>query len=148
MARPLLASHLEPRAHIAEGRLLARSGACTAAIDISDGLSSDLRHICRDSGVGAVVYEAQLPIGEMLSQAAGIMGKDPLDWVLHGGEEYVLLAAVEPGLIGDLQKQFESEGRSLFAIGKFVAGPEMELVRIDGSRQKLSPGGWDHFRQQ
>ena len=139
IARPLVASHLEPRAHVEEGRLLARSRACTAAIDVSDGLSSDLGHICRDSGVGAVVHETQLPIGEMLSQAARAIGKDPLDWVLNGGEDYVLLAAVEPGLIEDLQKQFEAEGRDLFPIGKFVAGAGMELVRIDGSRQDLNP---------
>ena len=148
MARPLVTSHLEPRAHIEEGRLLARSRACTAAIDVSDGLSSDLLHICRDSGVGAVVHESELPMGKMLSQAARAIGKDPLDWVLDGGEDYVLLAAVEPALIGDLQKQFESEGRDLFPIGKFIARPGMELVRIDGSRQDLIPRGWDHFKRQ
>jgi thiamine-monophosphate kinase len=148
MARPLVASHLEPRAHVREGRLLARSHACTAAIDVSDGISSDLRHICRGSGVGAVVYESQLPIGEKLSHAARTTGKDPLDWVLNGGEDYVLLAAVDPGLIEDLQKQFEAEGLDLFPIGKFVASPAMELVRIDGSRQNLNPRGWDHFRSR
>jgi thiamine-monophosphate kinase len=148
MARPLVASHLEPRAHVQEGRLLARSHACTAAIDVSDGLSSDLRHICRDSGLGAVVHESQLPIGNSLSQAARAIGKDPLEWVLNGGEDYVLLAAVDPSLIEDLRKQFEAEGRELFPIGQFFAAPGMELVRIDGRRQDLTPRGWDHFRSQ
>jgi thiamine-monophosphate kinase len=148
MARPLVASHLEPRAHVQEGRLLARSHACTAAIDVSDGLSSDLRHICRDSGLGAVVHESQLPIGNSLSQAARAIGKDPLEWVLNGGEDYVLLAAVDPSLIEDLREQFEAEGRELFPIGQFVAAPGMELVRIDGRRQDLTPRGWDHFRSQ
>jgi thiamine-monophosphate kinase len=98
--------------------------------------------------VGAVVHETQLPIGEILSQAGRAIGKDPLDWVLNGGEDYVLLAAVDPGLVEDLHKQFEAEGRTLFTIGNFVAGPGMELVRIDGSRQDLIPHGWDHFRSQ
>jgi len=146
IAQPLVASHLEPRAHVREGRLLAGSRACTAAIDVSDGLSSDLGHICRDSRVGATVYEAQLPMGEMLSHAAGIIGKEPLDWVLNGGEDYVLLAAVERGLLAELQKQFEAAGRSLFSIGEFTAGLGMELVRIDGRRQDMAPRGWDHFR--
>jgi thiamine-monophosphate kinase len=146
MATPLVASHLEPRAHVKEGRLLARSRACTAAIDISDGLSSDLRHICLDSGVGAVIYEAQLPINPVLAQVARIMRKDPLDWVLNGGEDYVLLAAVKPGSIEDLQKKFEAEGTELLPIGNFTADPSMELVRIDGTRQDIGPGGWDHFR--
>jgi thiamine-monophosphate kinase len=146
ISRLLVASHLEPRAHVREGRLLARSRACTAAIDVSDGLSSDLGHICADSGVGAVVYEAQLPISPVLSHAGQITGKDPLDWVLNGGEDYVLLAGVKPGLIGDLQKRFEAEGLKLFPIGRFTAGSAMELVRIDGTRQDLSPRGWDHFK--
>ncbi len=146
ISRLLVASHLEPRAHVREGRLLARSRACTAAIDVSDGLSSDLGHICADSGVGAVVYEAQLPISPVLSHAGQITGKDPLDWVLNGGEDYVLLAGVKPGLIGDLQKRFEAEGLKLFPIGRFTTGPAMELVRIDGTRQDLRPRGWDHFK--
>lgn len=146
VAGSLVAAHLEPRAHLREGRLLAQSGACTAAIDVSDGLSSDLGHICRDSGVGAIVREEQLPIGETLCRAAEILGKDPLDWVLDGGEDYVLLAAVEPGSLQGLQKQFEEEGRHLFTIGQFVAAPKMELVRADGSSQDLIPRGWDHFR--
>jgi thiamine-monophosphate kinase len=146
ISRLLSASHLEPRAHVSEGRLLARSRACTAAIDVSDGLSSDLRHICLDSGVGAMVLEAQLPVSRELSDAARIMGKDPLAWVLNGGEDYVLLAAVKPGLIEDVQKQFEAEGRELFAIGRFTADPAMELLSIDGTRQDLNPRGWDHFR--
>ncbi len=148
IARPLLASHLKPRAHIREGRLLARSRACTAAIDVSDGISSDLGHICRDSGVGAVVHEAQLPIGEAMARAAAIMGADPLGWVVNGGEDYVLLAAIKPELLGKLEKDFEGQGRRLFPIGEFVPGRGIELVRIDGSREDLSARGWDHFRQQ
>lgn len=148
IAQTLLASHLEPRAHIREGRLLARSRACTAAMDVSDGLSSDLGHICRDSGVGALVYEARLPGGDVLVRAAAIMGKDPLDWMVNGGEDYVLLAAIKPELLGDLEKDFEREGRRLFPIGELVIGRGIELVRIDGRREDLSPRGWDHFRHQ
>ena len=89
-------AHLEPRPHVAEGRMLAASGACTAAIDVSDGISSDLGHLCRDSGLGAVLYEEKIPIAPELTQLGKVLGKDPLDWVLNGGEDYVLLAAIKP----------------------------------------------------
>jgi thiamine-monophosphate kinase len=144
--RALIQSHLEPRPHIQEGRLLATSGACTAAIDVSDGISSDLGHLCRDSGVAAVVYEDRLPISEELARAAAAMGTDPLKWVLHGGEDYVLLAGVRPEILEDLARRFDEKGLTLFPIGEFVAGNTMFLERSNGQREELGEGGWDHFR--
>jgi thiamine-monophosphate kinase len=141
----LVRAHLEPRPHIEEGRLLASSGACTAAIDVSDGLSSDLGHLCADSGVGAVVFEADLPMTEPLARAAALMGKDPLQWVLHGGEDYVLLAAVKQGMVDQIRSRAAKQGWDFVPIGKFVEGQGMELVRVAGPRRPLVPRGWDHF---
>ena len=145
-SRPLIRSHLEPRPHVLQGRLLATSGACTAAIDVSDGISSDLGHICRDSGLAAVVYEERLPIGEELIRASAAMGKDPLTWVLHGGEDYVLLAAVRPDKLEDLAKRFEINGLALYSIGEFISGETMFLKKLDGSTEPMPWGGWDHFK--
>jgi thiamine-monophosphate kinase len=142
----LIRAHLEPRAHVTEGRILAASGACTAAIDVSDGLSSDLGHICRESGLAAVIYEEKLPVTETLRQAAAMMGRVPLRWVLNGGEDYVLLAAVKPERLSDLQEQFRSQNRQLFPVGELRGGSGMELVQLDGSIANLTPGGWDHFK--
>jgi len=142
----LIRSHLEPRPHILQGRLLATSGACSAAIDLSDGVSSDLGHICRDSGIAAVIYENRLPVSEELTRAAAAMGTDLLKWVLHGGEDYVLLAAVRPDKLEDVRKRFETNGLDLYPIGEFVSGHEMFLERPDGRREALAWGGWDHFR--
>lgn len=145
-SRALIRAHLEPVPHIVQGRLLATSGACTAAIDVSDGISSDLGHICRDSTLAAVVYEDRLPVSRELITAGAAMGKDPLEWVLHGGEDYVLLAAVNPDRLADLEKTFKTNGLDLFPIGEFVPGDEMVLQRSDGKREELAWGGWDHFR--
>ena len=145
-ARPLIERHLQPRAHLKEARILAQSGACTAAIDVSDGLSSDLSHVCKDSQVAAVIREQDLPLDPDLIRTAAQMGKDPLHWVLNGGEDYVLLAAVRRESLADLGKLFEQEGCALFPIGEFVPGTGIELARTDGSTQQLGALGWDHFR--
>jgi len=145
VSQPLIRAHLEPRPHIEEGRLLASSGACTAAIDVSDGLSSDLGHLCEDSDVGAVVFEAKLPLREPLVRAAALMGKDQLRWVLHGGEDYVLLAAVKSEMVEEIRSRAEDRGWNFLPIGEFVEGKGMELVRLDGTHEPLAPRGWDHF---
>lgn len=145
-SRALIRAHLEPTPHILQGRVLATSGACTAAIDVSDGISSDLGHICRDSGLAAVVYEDRLSVSQELISAAAAMGKDPLEWVLHGGEDFVLIAAVKSDKLADLEKGFKANGLGLFPIGEFVQGDKMILQRSGGQREELAWGGWDHFR--
>jgi thiamine-monophosphate kinase len=146
ICRRLVRAHLEPRPHLEEGRLLATSGACTAAIDVSDGVSSDLGHLCGDSGLGALVYEAKIPTSDDLIAAGAAMAKNPLDWVLHGGEDYVLLAAINPNSLETLSELFRSKGLTLVPIGEFVPGSTMVLRRIDGSSVVVTSGGWDHFR--
>lgn len=145
-ARPLIESHLLPRAHLRQARILAQSGACTAAIDVSDGLSSDLQHLCSNSGVGAVIREQGLPVDPDLARVAPSLGKDPLHWVFHGGEDYVLLAAVKRERLTDVMGLFTREGLALFPIGEFVAGTGIEFARIDGTLQSVPGSGWDHFR--
>jgi thiamine-monophosphate kinase len=145
LAQELVRRHLEPRPHLTEGRFLATSGACSAAIDVSDGLSSDLWHLCRDSGLGAVLYEDRIPVPETLSRAGAILKKGPLAWVLHGGEDYVLLAAVDPRRWQEILQAAQSRGFVLTAIGEFVAGAGIVFTRADGGQTALTPGGWDHF---
>lgn len=138
-------AHLKPRPHIAEGRMLATSGACTAAIDVSDGISSDLGHLCRDSGLGAILYETKIPIPPQLTQLGKILKKDPIDWALNGGEDYVLLAAITPSGLQGVIEQAENNNWKFYPIGEFVAGPQMQLFRKDGKTQEIVPAGWDHF---
>jgi thiamine-monophosphate kinase len=145
-ARPLIESHLLPRAHLRQARILAQSGACTAAIDVSDGLSSDLLHLCSDSGVGAVIRELDIPLDAEVTCAAASQGKEPLEWVLNGGEDYVLLAAVRRERLADIRGLFEREGLDIFPIGEFVPGTGIELARTDGTRQPIPGRGWNHFR--
>lgn len=129
-----LAPHLYPQPRIAQGLWLQRRGLASSAIDLSDGLSTDLAHLCEESGVAAEVDAGLLPIhsGATLAQA------------LHGGEDYELLfcapaaarlprsiAGVPISRIGRILKRRRSE-------------PGVTLLTARGS-QALEPQGWEHF---
>ncbi len=146
VAAPLIQAHFSPRPHVPEGRFLASSGAATAAIDVSDGLSSDLNHICEQSKVGARVFADKLPALPALFTAAQLMNKDPLDWILHGGEDYVLLAAVKREAANVLLQEADEEGLVLTVIGEVTGTGNAELVHPDGTVSALTPHGWDHFK--
>lgn len=146
IASPLIYAHISPRPHLTEGRTLAKSHACNAAIDISDGLSSDLGHVCKQSGVGAIIFEEKLPLSEPLIKLARELTVDPLDWVLNGGEDYVLLASIRPDQLTDVMRAAASDGWELIEIGKFVSTPGIKLVRASGETTAIVPRGWDHFK--
>jgi thiamine-monophosphate kinase len=92
--RFLLARHHRPTARIAEGRWLAAHGLASAAIDLSDGLSGDLRHLCEESGVGAEISSASLPVSAACRAFADAAGLDAGSLSLAGGEDYELLFTV------------------------------------------------------
>jgi thiamine-monophosphate kinase len=129
-----LAPHLYPQPRIAQGLVLQRRSIASAAIDISDGFSTDLTHICEESRVGAEVDAELLPIhhGATLADA------------LHGGEDYELLftapaAARVPRQIGSVA--ITHIGRMVKARADTAA---VSLITPQGS-QPLEPQGWQHF---
>jgi thiamine-monophosphate kinase len=115
---------------------------------VSDGLSSDLGHICAESKVGAVIHEESLPRSEILLEAAEAMGKDPLLWMVNGGEDYVLLTAVRPDRVDAVKAAMEEHGCAVHVIGKLLEEPGVHLKRADGTEIPLEPGGWDHFKRE
>jgi thiamine-monophosphate kinase len=126
--------HLEPEAEVALGLKLA--GIATSCIDVSDGLSTDLHHLCEASNVGAAIESERIPVFPDLQRVGPSLGINVREAVLHGGEEYALLFT---------SSMRESElsahvGRPVYAIGRIV---EERGVRIDG--QPLAAGGFDHF---
>ncbi|MFQ5896151.1 MAG: thiamine-phosphate kinase, partial [Nitrospinota bacterium] len=145
----LLSAHRRPRPRVREARAVARSGLASAMIDISDGLASDLRHLCEASGVGAEVREESLPLSPALRAAAERAGLAPLEWALGGGEDYELLLAAPPHAVGALQRAVrEAKGVPLTAIGR-VREPESGLSLLGpNGRRELSPLGWDHMRRK
>jgi thiamine-monophosphate kinase len=143
----LVERHLDPEPRVAEGRALADSGAVTAMIDISDGLASDLRHLCEASGLGAEIEEALLPRSETLELAATALGRDPLEFLLYGGEAYELLFTVAPERVEAAIKTVrQATGLTVTQIGRMLpeAGQRW-LRRASGERVPLPARGWDHF---
>lgn len=142
----LLDIHLHPEPHLNEGRFLATAGSVTAAIDISDGLSSDLNHILDASQVGAKLYSGDIPISAELDEFCNHAGADPLEYALAGGEDYVLLctcaADQADALTADFNKIFQ---RPLFRIGEITAAPDRLIIQSDGASSPIERSGWDHF---
>ncbi len=88
--------HLRPTPRVEMGQALSRQRLATAAIDVSDGLSGDVRHICTQSRVGVEIEVDALPISAALRKFAGMNKQDPIDVALQGGEDYELLFTVAP----------------------------------------------------
>ncbi len=145
--RNLLRAHLLPAPHLMEGRLLAQQPAVKAAIDTSDGLSSDLAHIAEESGVGAILYSDKIPVSRDLKSFCEQFNFDAVEYALAGGEDYTLLCTVSPeeaeAVAGNFQKKFN---RPLFKIGEIITGKELKVDYPDGSSKSIAPSGWDHFK--
>ena len=92
----LIRRHLRPSPRVEIGHLLSAHRLATAAIDVSDGLSGDLRHICTQSGVGVEVDAQALPLSSELRTYAHVHAMDPVAIALQGGEDYELLFTVSP----------------------------------------------------
>ncbi|MGC2424003.1 MAG: thiamine-phosphate kinase [Nitrospirota bacterium] len=140
----LVSRHLRPEARVGSGRLLGKSGIASSMIDISDGLSSDLRHITEASGAGAVIFEERLPVSKELAAYAG--RERAVQLSLSGGEDYELLFTVR-GLKREreLLALGERAGVTFTKIGEVLKGDRAYLELKDGTRKALKPEGYEHF---
>lgn len=130
----LLAPHLFPRPRIAQGLWLQRRAVASAAIDLSDGLSTDLAHLCQESAVAAEIDAARLPIHPAATLAQA----------LHGGEDYELLFTAP----ASARVPRSIAGVRITQIGRILprrrGRPAITLITTQG-REQLSPQGWQHF---
>jgi thiamine-monophosphate kinase len=136
-----LRRHLCPEPRLQLGLWLARKKLATAAMDLSDGLSSDLARLCAASGVGAKVEQEHLPLAG--SVASSRSRADSLARALHGGEDYELLFTVPQRLLRRIPSRFA--GIPLTRIGKITRDPGVLLLDNAGGARPLLPRGWDHF---
>ncbi len=132
--------HLDPEPELALGMALARISEVTACIDVSDGLSSDLHHLCDASECGAEIEKERIPVFPDLLSYGARFGINVKDAVLHGGEEYALLFTSSLRE-SDLSTRL---GRPVYAIGRITKGREV-VLKEDGVARPLEARGWDHF---
>ena len=145
--RKLLDAHLLPKPYLAEGSFLASSAAVTAAIDVSDGFSSDLSHILSCSGVGARLMARQLPVSDELSAFCAQFEFDAIEFALAGGEDYTLLCTVDAEKFDPLASQYRRRFQQpLYKMGEITDTGRMELVEADERLRDITPTGWDHFQ--
>jgi len=144
--RQAIDRHLCPVARVREGRALAEAGVASAMIDLSDGLASDLVHLCRESGVSARIREDRVPIDPAASAIARYLGKDPMALALEAGEDFELLftSSSEPA---EILEMF-SDGPGVTDVGEVEkSGQGCVLVQESGGVIPLT-GGYNHFRRQ
>jgi len=128
--------HFRPQARVAVGQWLRQRKIALAMIDLSDGLSTDLEHLCKESHVGAEIEAKAIPraqIGPGKKQVA-------LDLALHGGDDYELLftsASRVPSKVAGVQ---------VTRIGRTTRSTGMRLIGADGKARPLEARGWEHFK--
>ena len=128
--------HFHPTPRLEVARWLRRLRLASAMIDLSDGLSTDLAHLCEESRVGAVIEAGLIPRARVGHPPANVS----LDFALHGGEDYELLftsSGVVPAQVA---------GLPVTRVGRITRERGMRLIKIDGQRRKLMAAGWEHFR--
>lgn len=131
--------HFHPIPRLAVGQFLRERHLATAMIDLSDGLSTDLAHICEESHCGAELLHDAVP------RARVGMPLKAVDWedALHGGDDYELLFAARPR--SSIPPRIA--GVPVTLIGRLTKTKKMELVEEDGRRTQLKAKGWEHFRK-
>ncbi|MEE8469978.1 MAG: thiamine-phosphate kinase [Dehalococcoidia bacterium] len=136
-------AHLRPYPRVAEARILVQHGV-KAAIDLSDGLLSDLAHVCKASGVGAKVRAYELPIHPVVKSA---FGDESLRMALSGGEDYGLLFAAGGDVMDRLKWDMPI---SVTVIGEMESGEPGKVTLLDEQGKVVEPEGWgwEHFRPQ
>jgi thiamine-monophosphate kinase len=140
----LVKKHFYPQPRLALGEWLASHRYASSMIDTSDGLSTDLNHICKSSGVGARVWAEKIPAVELPPELGSLI-LNAINLALHGGEDYELLFTVPkkfserlPGKIGRVP---------VTVIGEITREEKVLLIETDGGATPLKPLGWDPFRK-
>ncbi len=130
----ILRAHLYPEPRVSQGLFLRRRELAAAAIDLSDGLSTDLLHLCEESDVCAVIETERLPLAHGAS----------LEQALHGGEDYELLFAARPGV----RMPRSIAGVPVTRIGEVLRrkiGQPRVMAKTGSTLEALEPRGWQHF---
>jgi thiamine-monophosphate kinase len=140
----LVKKHFYPQPRLALGEWLASHRYASSMIDTSDGLSTDLNHICKASRVGAQVWAEKIPAVDLPPELSSLK-LSALDLALHGGEDYELLFTVPKKFSGRLPRKLGQV--PVTVIGEIIREKKVILVGADGRTGPLKPLGWDPFHK-
>jgi len=142
----LLSRFFAPPIRAEESSALAAAGICTSMIDISDGIGSDLREVCHESGVGAVIEIDSIPVFDRLPGSLAINRRDMLRLAISGGEDYELLFTVRQSDELRLQRLFqENDLCPITKIGRITPNSEGIVFLDNDGRPSEGFTGFDHF---
>jgi thiamine-monophosphate kinase len=127
-----------PKCRLREARKIAEHA--NSMIDVSDGLASEVGHICKMSGVGAEVYAEKIPISAKTRAAARAVGKNPLNYALHGGEDYELVFTVPKSKLKKIKVACP-----ITVVGRILPKKAGRWL-LEGGKTKPLGGGFDHFK--
>lgn len=145
----LLVAHLDPTPRVREAGVLMKIGGVTSMIDVSDGLSTDVTHIARESRVGIRINADEVPISDSARLLASYMNVDPLQWALTGGEDYELLFTAPRPVVDRLSSEvYRETGTKVTVIGEVTDFGSGVSIEKGGEVIRIAPGGYDHFRSQ
>jgi thiamine-monophosphate kinase len=139
-----VSKHLAPKARFDISMTAAQQVWVHAMIDISDGLASDLRHICNLSNAGALIYEEKIPIKPLVVKIADEFKHSAIQYALFGGEEYELLFTIDP----DYEQEIGHRITDTSIIGEITEEKgTITLIQNNGAKSTITSGGYEHFRQ-
>jgi thiamine-monophosphate kinase len=136
-----------PIPHIEQGRAISRSKMATSMMDISDGLASDIRHMCKASKLGAILCEDKFPHSEEFRKYLDDLKPDYLKTAIGVGEDYCLLLTIPQKNYADLKKNLNELGHQLYNVGEMTEEEEIFIVSIKDEKSILKLSGWDQFKE-
>jgi thiamine-monophosphate kinase len=142
----LLEAYRDPEPRVALGLELSRRGLAHAAIDLSDGLGVDAGRLARASGLRAIIERERLPVSAALAALAGEVGRNPLDWILGGGDDYELLFAAPEAALSSVLALGTPEV-PVKHVGRLEEG-EGAVLREGKADRDIASLGHDHFEKR
>jgi len=134
-----LLDHLEPKSRLAsEGEIISRYA--NSMIDVSDGLGSEVRHICEESNVGARIDYDKIPLSDETIKSAEIVGENPEDFALYGGEDFELVFTIPQNKINFLKKEFNE-----FSIVGEILDSNKGFFILKNNKKVVPKSGYNHF---
>ncbi len=148
VVRFLIKRHQQPMPRVDLGHILSKHRLATSSIDLSDGLSGDLHHLCQASKVGANIDAAKIPLSRQCSSYMKHCQDTFMDLSLHSGEDYELLFTVSPRKQSKLERLASHLSQKITCIGTIEQyAHKIHVIQTDGTRIPMSKKSYDHFNQ-